>query len=243
MWPSCFRRCAQHGESQGARPQTRKPPLKALQLRSGEPQKKGIESAPARHAKVAHHIECHRRAPPLDRPLGCRVLHSLPEESMRLLPFFAFGRRHTKTKTSSAGSSDHPDKSDYAVPLRLPRSVPSCRRGLKHFPSRGRHAARRDGCPARMSGWAGRDHEINPPVLVVVQGKKFRMSSKAANQILKREHVSSSLAATTPDNCSGTNGPCSDRHLDPCKRRGLDRTEQVVPSPECLLEIGTLQTP
>jgi hypothetical protein len=73
--------------------------------------------------------------------------------------------------------------------------------------------------------------------------KEVSMSSKAANQILKREHVSSSLAATTPDNCSGTNGPCSDRRLDPCKRRGLDRTEQIVPSPDCLLAIGTLQTP
>jgi len=103
MWPSSSRRCAQHGvytlwegSSQGARPQDPQNPtvqlcsFAALQRRAGE---KGM----------AHHIECcHRRAPPLDRPLGCRVLHSVPEKSMRHLG--SFGRRHTNTKTCRAGS-------------------------------------------------------------------------------------------------------------------------------------------
>ena len=116
------------------------------------------------------HIECyHRRAPPLDQPLDVEcVLHSLPEKSLRLL--WSFGRRHTRTKTSNAGSRDHPDN---AAPLRLPRSAPSSRRGLKLFSKPQKHAT-----TAVWRGWAGRDNDINPTVLVVVPKKEVWMSSK-----------------------------------------------------------------
>jgi hypothetical protein len=220
--------------SQGARPQTRKTPLSSSAAASQRKGDKGLKALPRgiRKCRTISNVVAVEHLRSINRWMSsaCFTL-------CRRRACASFGPSDDATpgprRTSNAGSRDHPDN---AAPLRLPRSAPSARRGLKLFSKPQKHAT-----TAVWRGWAGRDNDINPTVLVVVQRKKFgcRPSSQSDPQARARfEFSGCHIPRVVSRICSGTNGPCRDRHLDPCKRRGLDHTERVVPSRNVLLERG-----